>query len=692
MSRSTFEEYRRGVAGASLEDDWIAEAERDPADGEWFLGSLENLVAEGEIERARSLYELWDDELRRRALWSLRLEALRRVGSPLLKANRLQKEALAAAEGIWGEKPNFVAMVNWLGLRKLIDEPAKLWDKLTRLSSLLVYDVGEIVAMQGQGVGRVAEVNLTLETLRIDFDKRPGVTLGFRAAAKMLRPLPVGHPLRRKLEDPEGLARLRDEQPAELLRAVLESAEKPLSGSEIRDALAGIVSEAQWTSWWAAARRHPQLVALGSGRQSYRWESSASGALDAVRRNFARADPRRKMDIFRKNADRDSGLAADFAGDLASIASEAAASDPGLAWEIFFLLERSGRLPKPLAGLVDLLLGGKVDPRPLLASIEDRLLRERALAMVRERREDWKQIYRDWLGREEDPRVLSLLAQGLAEADIAAHERWIDDLVAQPRRAPAAFTWIAERAADDELLRARSPLRLLQQILATATAEEFSGYRARLRALLDSGGTVPRLLAALDSEQAPAALEALERATALEPYQRDPAINALRLRFPALVDAAAATPLYATGPAIDAKRAELKRLAEVEIPANRKAIEEARALGDLRENFEYKSARQRHEYLNARLAALHRDLGRVRPIDFRSLDTAEVRIGARVRLLAEDGRERSFCVLGPWESRPEEGVVSYESELGQKLLGLKPGARVEVGDQQLSVAAIEPAG
>jgi transcription elongation GreA/GreB family factor len=692
MSRPTFEEYRRGAAGASLEDDWIAEAERDPADGEWFLGSLENLVADGEIERARSLYELWDEELRRRALWSLRLEALRRIGPSLLKANRLQKEALAAAEGIWGEKPNFVAMVNWLGLRKLIDEPAKLWDKLTRLSSLLVYDVGEIVSMQGQGVGRVAEVNLALETLKIDFEKKPGVTLGFRAAAKMLRPLPVGHPLRRKIEDPEGLARLRDEQPAELLRAVLESAEKPLSGAEIRDALAGIVSEVQWTSWWAAARRHPQLVAFGSGRQSYRWESSASGALDAVRRSFDRANPRRKMDIFRKNADRDPGLAANFAGDLASIASEAAASDPGLAWEIFFLLERAGRLPKPLVGLVDLLLGSNADPRPLLAGIEDRLLRERALTMVRERREDWKQLYRDWLGREEDPRVLSLLAQGLAEADVAAHERWIDDLVAQPRRAPAAFAWIAERAADDEVLRARSPLRLLQQILATATAEEFSGYRARLRALLDSGGTVPRLIAALDSEQAPAALEALERATTLEPYQRDPAINALRLRFPALVDAAAATPLYATSPAIDSKRAELKRLAEVEIPANRKAIEEARALGDLRENFEYKSARQRHEYLNARLAALHRDLGRVRPIDFRSLDTAEVRIGARVRLLAEDGRERSFAVLGPWESRPEEGIVSYESELGQRLLGLKPGDRVEVGDQQLSVAAIEPAG
>ncbi len=66
-----------------------------------------------------------------------------------------------------------------------------------------------MVAMANQGVGRVVEVNLPLETLKIDFERMSGVTVGFRAAAKMLTPLPPGHLLRRKLEDPEGLAKLR---------------------------------------------------------------------------------------------------------------------------------------------------------------------------------------------------------------------------------------------------------------------------------------------------------------------------------------------------------------------------------------------------------------------------------------------------------------------------------------------------
>jgi transcription elongation GreA/GreB family factor len=691
MSRRSLGEYRSEDTAGNLEDDWIAEVERDPGDAAWFVATLLALAAEGEIERARSLGELWESELAARGLHAVRLDALRKVGALLYKPAKLQREVVAALEALHPGHPSFESMVAHVGLAKHVDDPVKLWDRATRLQSLLVYDVGEVVAMQGQGVGRVVEVNLALETLKIDFERRSGVTLGFRAAAKMLKPLPPGHPLRTKLEEPERFAALCRDRPAEILRALLETAERPLTATEIREALAGAVAESQWSAFWSAARRHPQVVAAGSGRQSYRWEASTSGALDAVRTSFARAAPRPKMEIFKKNLERDRELAGELAGDLASLAGEAAESEPGLAWELYFALERAGFLPPALAELADRLVAPGADVRRLLDTIEDRLLRERALAMVRERREDWPALFREQFLRETEPRVLSFVADGLASGDRAAAERLLDDLVAQPRKAPAAFVWLAERAAQDGALRARAPLRLAQQLLAALGAEEFAPYRSRLRPLADSGGTLPRLLAQLPEEQAPAALEPLLRATGLEPYQRDALAAALRLRFPALGEAATAGPLYATEQAIAEKRAELRRLTEVEIPANRKAIEEARALGDLRENFEYKAARQRHEYLNARVAALHRDLSRARPIDFARLDPSEVRIGARVDLAGADGRARSFAVLGPWDSRPEDGVVSYESDLGQRLLGAKPGDEVPVGDQRLRVTAIRPA-
>lgn len=690
MARRSFEEYLASDDLATIEDDWIAEIERDATDLDYFVSLAQALATAGEEDRARGLLELYDAELLERGHATTRLELLRRAGPLVVRFNKMQREVLATLERLWGERPNYRSMIEYVGLHRSIDTPNKLWDAVVRLQSLQLFDVGAIVAMAGQGVGRIAEVNLPLETLKIDFDRKAGVTVGFRAAAKLLKPLPPGHLLRRKLEEPDALARLRDEQPTELLRAVLETAEGPLTAGEIREMLSGVVSEAQWTSWWAAARKHRQVVASASGRQSYRWEASAAGALAAVRSAFARAEPRARMEIFRKNAVRDDELVRDMAGDLASMAAEALESDPGLAFEIWFLLERAGRLPEALSGEIDQLTGPAVDCRRLLAGIEDRLLRERALAMLRERRPDWLEVYRDHLARESDPRLLTTIADALAAADRPAFERWIDDLLAQPRRATAAFVWLAERAAEDEWLRARSPLRLMQQVLLALIADEFSAYRARLRPLSESGGTLPRLLAHLEPEQGPTALEAIRRASGLESYQKEPLASALVMRFPELREENAGGPLYATAEAITAKREELRRLTEVEIPANRKAIEEARAMGDLRENFEYKSARERHEYLNTRVAALHRDLGRARPIDFAAVDTSEVRIGARVHVAAADGRQRTLSLLGPWDSRPEDGILSYESDLARALLGKTLGETVALGNTSFRIERIEP--
>lgn len=690
MNRRSFEEYRSSDLLGALDDDWLQAIEETPDDLDYFLSLAEPLAEAGEAERARDLLELYLDELAERRLWPVRLELLRRAGKLAVKPNRLQKEVLSTLEAIWGDRPTFREMVEHVGLHRSIDEPAKIWDRATRLQSLLLYDVGAVVAMSGQGVGRVAEVNLPLESLKIDFDKKSGVTVGFRAAAKLLKPLPEGHLLRRQIEDPEGLARLRDENPAELLRAALETSEKPMTAAEIRELLAGIVDTSQWTSWWAAARKHPQVTASTGGRQAYRWEASAAGALASVRGSFDRAEPRARLEIFRKNATRDEALAREMAGDLASTAAEVADSQPGLAFEIWFTLERAGRLPEALDPVIEQLVGAQADASALLTGVEDRLLRERALAMMRERRADWLEVYRDHFVREADPRVLSLLFDGIAESSPEAAARLLDDLMAQPRRSPAAFVWLVERAAEEESLRTRSPLRLIQQLLASMIASEFAPFRARLRPLVESGGTLPRLFPHLEEDQAKSALESIRRSAALETYQKEPLANALLLRFPILREESTGGPIYSTAEAIAAKRSELKRLQEVEIPANRKAIEEARAMGDLRENFEYKSARERHEYLNARVAALHRDLGRARPIEFAKLDPSEVRIGCRVHLVGEAGIERAFTLLGPWDSQPEKGILSYESELARAMLGRKVGEPVRVGETSFEVVAIEP--
>jgi len=682
ISRNTQNHLAKGDF-AALEGEWLASLEQDPTDLDYFVGVARALVGNGQEGRARDLLEVLDEQLRESAQWAIRLKLLKRVGPLLVPADKIHPTIVSTLGKLYSDRATFKGLYEAVGLHRAPQDIPKTWEKVDRLETLLSFDVGTVVAMEGKGVGRVVEANLGLESFKVDFERNKGLMVGFKAAPKLLQPLSTNHVLRRKIENPASLKSLA---PPDLLRAVLESYDRPLTAGEIRDILHGIVGESQWTSWWSAARKHQQVVASGGGRQTYRWAETSGDALDSVWKSFAKADPRSKIDRLKREGARDPKLRARMAEDLSQIAEAHLDSDPGLCFEIWFALERTGGAPEDVDWSPEALLSH--EPARVFAGIEERLLRERAYVMVRERRDDWGNLFRDALSKESDPRALEVLADGLAQGAPKELDRFLDSLLAQPHRNPAAFTWLAERAAVDESLRARNPLRLLQQILTTFNRDEFAPFRVRLMALAESGNTVARLLAHLTEDQAAQAEDAVLRAAALEPFQREQLSNAIQLRFPSQRRDADVMPLYAVPESIDAKRAELHQIMTKDIPANRKAIEEARAMGDLRENFEYKSARQRHEYLNSRASSLNSELARVRPIDPAGMETSEVRIGTRLHL--KGSGPRTLTILGPWESKPEEDVISYESDLAKGILGKKIGDSLSLGGESWTIEKIEP--
>jgi len=676
----------------SIEGAWLEHQAEAPDDLEFFIGVGRSLIGVGEEERSRFLLAMLDDQLRDQDLWAVRLDLLHRAGSMLLEAEEIHPAILDTLRALYGDTPSFEGFVQATRLHKAPHDLPKTWEKVDRFRELVIYDVGQVVAMEGKGVGRVTDVNLELDSLKVDFGGKNPLTVGFRAAPKMLSALSKDHVLRRKLEAPEALRALAADEPTELLRVTLQSFDRPMTAGEIREALAGIVAESGWTSWWGTVRKHPQVVAHGKGRQTYTWSASTADALDAVWDRFEQAAPRDRLTLLRKEGGRDSKLAARMAEALAAQAVEAAESDRGLTFEIACALERDAdgvayvaEAPSP----VDLIRGVD-DPQTLLAGVEDRAWKETAYRLLREHAGDWTKVFASRLSREEDPKILDLLADCLEDEDPTELWRFVDATMAQSSRNPAAFAWIAERAAGDRHLQSRKPLALLQQIFSALADKRFVPFRPRLTPLVDSGGTVPKLLDHLEERQAAKAEEAIERAAALEGYQRTALTNALHLRFPALRSEDAQQVIYSTPEAIAAKRKELQNLVRKELPENRKAIEEARALGDLRENFEYKSARQRHEYLSSRQAKLERELTLARPIDVAKIDTSEVRIGSSVELAGAGGSDgtRTITILGPWDSKPEEDVLAYESDLAQALLGKKPGETIDAGGTTYEIRSI----
>jgi transcription elongation GreA/GreB family factor len=130
---------------------------------------------------------------------------------------------------------------------------------------------------------------------------------------------------------------------------------------------------------------------------------------------------------------------------------------------------------------------------------------------------------------------------------------------------------------------------------------------------------------------------------------------------------------------------------KVEIPQNAEAIRVAREFGDLRENFEYHAARQKHEILGARAARLHAELAKVRVLDPASVDQSRVSVGTRFELEpVSGGAARSVTILGPWESDPTRGIYSHQSEFARELLGLRAGDVVALDDGEYRVASLRP--
>ncbi len=105
-------------------------------------------------------------------------------------------------------------------------------------------------------------------------------------------------------------------------------------------------------------------------------------------------------------------------------------------------------------------------------------------------------------------------------------------------------------------------------------------------------------------------------------------------------------------------------------------IKSAREFGDLAENAEYSSARQEQEKLESRISEVEHILQNLEIIKVPKTDS-KVQLGSKVQL-KNDGKTKSFRVVGTVEADPLNGKISDESPIGKALMGKKVGEEVEI--------------
>ncbi len=124
----------------------------------------------------------------------------------------------------------------------------------------------------------------------------------------------------------------------------------------------------------------------------------------------------------------------------------------------------------------------------------------------------------------------------------------------------------------------------------------------------------------------------------------------------------------------EALKKELENLKKIERPQNIKAIEEARAHGDLSENAEYAAAKDRQGFIEGRINDLEYKLANVDVISTDKLPKDRAVFGSKVVLEnIETGEDVVYQLVGPDESDIENGRISISSPLGKALIGRKPG-------------------
>ena len=126
-------------------------------------------------------------------------------------------------------------------------------------------------------------------------------------------------------------------------------------------------------------------------------------------------------------------------------------------------------------------------------------------------------------------------------------------------------------------------------------------------------------------------------------------------------------------------KAELGRLRKVERPKNIQDIAEAREHGDLRENAEYKAAKERQQFIDTRMAELEHKLGDAHVIEVTPGLSESVVFGATVLLLNLESDEKKFYTLvGQEEADLKNGSISVQSPIGRALISHRVGDVVQV--------------
>ncbi len=574
-------------------------------------------------------------------------------------------------------------------------------------AKLEAMEPGAYCVHKSWGFGRIKSYEEAAQKLVIDFKAKPGHAMDPAFCIGTLDVLPPAHLLVRKETDPATLQKLIDKDPAQLLIEAL--AAYPNSAAtqiEIEIVFAQVLGDEKFKKWWSTAKKaiakDPRIAVPAKKTECFFVRETPVSTEDEITEKFNGTRSARLRVQLAERLVETAGkqeIKADLPAILAGVTEAIKTSNQFDTAERLYGASVRDRLAR-LA---------EVDPATLEPTQASLVANVRDLPAIVEKlpvnfQGDFLELLKTAHPLEHRDIVITLLkiSQGkfttecinfLIENDHGAElastfKRWMAE---QNLRAPVLH-WIVKNRNSKKFAKILGDLvspRLLSAIFYAIDYEALQAASARRIPLADSlsedTDLIPDLLQTASGETARDLAHTLLLNQGFEDLTKKSLLARFIKLYPSIStvltgeNEAKEEQLLVSRESYERKREEYETIISKKIPDNSKAIASAREHGDLKENSEYKMAKQDQQVLMAQKTQLEKDLSRARITDFKEATLEIIGVGSVVEVtLGSTGKTARYTLLGAWDSVPEQNIVSYKTPLGQALVGKKVGETVSV--------------
>jgi transcription elongation GreA/GreB family factor len=550
------------------------------------------------------------------------------------------------------------------------------------------------------GFGKIKAVDTVFARFTIDFTTKAGHTMDLAFAAEQLKPIAKDHILARKAANLDEVRHLAAHH-LDLIKIVLNSFDGKATADQIQQVLTPDVIADDYKKWWETAKREMKkdghFIVPAKKTEPVIYQAQETSLSQRLLTDFRAAKGLKARVAVVAEIQK---MISDVS-DKAAVANEVIAAlntdiashqrtQPAVALEAIFAREElrhaAGTVPAAdEISAAQIWAQEGIKFGPLLEAIPA-AKHHRALESFKTANpETWPDVFRgalNFVSAKLAKEIASVLVHG---GKLNLLKETLSRLINQHAANSELLLWFGRERTED-FVDILGP-EVFRAMLTAMERDQFNEKRSnRLRDfILEDQELLGELTSGADIE----VIKDLTRALQLSPVFDDMDKRSLLARLvkahPAVQSLITGdqtskqdTALLVSWESLERRRKEYEELVQKKIPANSKEIAIARSYGDLRENHEYKAAKEMQKVLLRQKDELEAALTRARGQDFLNVKTDVVAAGTIVKITnLQSGQQETFTILGAWDSDPDKGVISYLTPVAQALINHKVGDEVE---------------